>query len=108
MCYNAMKSILKEMSSMKWNKEAVAIVGAIFLLSYFYSSKVEYDLNSKIKAQSLKNCLEQKYDYCDMIDTFHDICFPGSYRSRYKAMHFFSDEYDACIKEQVAKYTGKL
>jgi len=35
---------------MRWNKEAVVIVGAIPLLSYFYSSKVEHNLSSKIEA----------------------------------------------------------
>ena len=84
---------------MKWNKEAVFIVAAVFAVSYLYSLKTDQEMSNKIKAQTEQTCLQQKQYDCTKIEKYHHGCFIMSYRSQYKARHFFKTEYDACMKK---------
>lgn len=85
---------------MKWNRQSAYLVALIFAVSYLYSLKYEYDISSKIKAQSLQSCKKQKHFDCRYIEKNHDLCFGKSYRSQFRAMHFFQNEYNACMRKK--------
>jgi hypothetical protein len=85
---------------MTWNKQSVYLVGAILVISYIYTLKSDHEMSEKIKAQTIKNCEQQKHEDCEDIERYHDLCFDKSYRSKYRVKQFFSDEYAACMKKQ--------
>lgn len=92
---------------MKWNKEAVIIVWVVFLVSNIFFLKSKHTLSEKIEAETLHQCQLKHEAYCDFVDILHDPCFEKSYRSKIKTMHFYPEEYRACLKKESADIMGK-
>ena len=84
---------------MKWNKQAVYLVAAIFAVSYLYNLKSHTRMSNRIKGQTLTTCEKEKQYDCTKIEKYHSGCFSMSYRSQYKAKHFFETEYDTCMRK---------
>ena len=87
---------------MRWNKESIIIVGLIFLVSYYVSSRSESDKSLEVKKQTLASCKVHHASYCDMMGIYHNKCFQKSYRSKYRIKTFFKDDYIACLQKETA------
>ncbi|AKF24741.1 hypothetical protein YH65_04580 [Sulfurovum lithotrophicum] len=86
---------------MKWNKEAVVIVGIIFFVSYIYNLESDSKMSHQIETQQLNTCRARKQDHCDLIELFHNTCFKTSYRSYMRAKHFYTKEYEDCLQKKI-------
>ena len=86
---------------MKWSKNSIIVVAVIFAISYINTLKSDSKKSDQIWAQTLKQCEKGQIKNCDTIKEYHDICFAMSYRSKFKAKHFFKNEYDACMQRQL-------
>jgi len=86
---------------MKWNKLATIAVIAIVSISYIYSSIHRTQLSGEIKQKELENCAKRGEIDCMIIKSYHDECFDSSYRAEFKIRSFHTDEYQACLKDNM-------